>query len=285
MSFTTVAHPPAGFPAGSRMVGLIALETGKQVMGQLIVPNGVTPHIGARVAPRMRLQRTTEQNLRVYDIAYELAAVVAQEQVEESFRGYILAISGPSGVGKTSVSRLLLSLVGDAVVHVPIVTTRKRKQSDQGEYVHATLTAFREELAAGRLAASVHLQDAEEERWYGYRKADIERIWAAGKLPVVITEMHLLQQLSQAYGRRSILSFGLLPPGASRRAMLSQLLHRLRTRGRDTEASIESRLAHAKQDLDFYRKEAGLFDELLVNDDLETVTKTLQGKLQDMKLA
>jgi len=89
--------------------------------------------------------------------------------------------------------------------------------------------------------------------------------------------MHLLQGLASHFGRRSILSFGLLPPGKSKRQMLSSLLHRLRSRGRDTEPEIEDRMRNAKEDLTFFEERQELFDHIIVNDHLETVFEHLKG--------
>ena len=138
---------------------------------------------------------------------------------------------------------------------------------------------FTEYLNKGEIMSFTHIPSASEERWYGYRKQDIETIWKRGKLPVVITEMHLLRQLAEHYGRRSILSFGLLPPGKSKRAMLSALLHRLRIRGRDAEEHIKDRLKNAAKDLEFFRERADLFDRILVNDDLQMVVETVRQHL------
>ncbi len=193
------------------------------------------------------------------------------------FPGYILALTGPSGVGKSSVSRLLERMAGAHVSNVTILTTRKRKAGDAGEYRYVSARTFARLRASGEIVASTHLPSANEDRWYGYRARDIQAIWDAGKLPLVITEMHLLQELEAHYGRRSILSFGLLPPGRSKRSMLSCLLHRLRGRGRDTEDQIAARLVNAVQDLAFFRERRDLFDALLVTHDLHAVTERVLG--------
>jgi len=98
-------------------------------------------------------------------------------------------------------------------------------------------------------------------------------------VPIVITEMHLLENLAHYYGRRSILSFGLLPPGKSKRAMLSQLLHRLRTRGRDTEEQIGDRLKNAERDMALFDERQDLFDHILVNEDLLSLVASMEKKV------
>ncbi|MEK7563432.1 MAG: OB-fold domain-containing protein [Patescibacteria group bacterium] len=273
LSFTTVRHPPAGFPDTPIRLGLVALDTGAQVIGQV---QGEHPMIGDRVAPRMHLTRTTAEGLRIYEVAYEsLVRIPAKDDFV--FEGYILALTGPSGVGKSTVSKILVKALSDYVVPVPILTTRGAKDGDDGEYLYVSHQEFIALQDKGLLASATHIPSNTEDRMYGYRKEDITAIWKQKRIPVVVTEMHLLQGLSRTFGRRSILSCGLLPPGSSRRAMLSQLLHRLRARGRDTEENIADRVRNASADLDFFLQRKELFDHMLVNDDITAVVDALKG--------
>jgi guanylate kinase len=266
ISWTTMTHP-------HKTIGLIELADGICVFGTVVG----TPVIGARVRSRMALSHVNPEGLRIYDVAYEaVAAKPVPTEEERIFPGYILALTGPSGVGKTTVSRLLVNVMSDYIESVPILTTRARKTGDDGEYRYVSKEKFTEYLNDGDIVSFAHLPSVTEERWYGYRKQDIEKIWQKGKLPVVITEMHLLRGLSEHFGRRSIVSFGLLPPGKSKRAMLSSLLHRLRERGRDAEEHIKDRLKNAVRDLDFFRQRADLFDRILVNENLHAVVETVR---------
>lgn len=273
LSFTMVRHPPAGFPDIPIRLGLVALDTGAQVIGQML---GESPMIGDRVAPRMRLARTTPEGLKIYEVAYESLVRVAVKD-DFIFEGYILALTGPSGVGKSTVSKILSKALADYVTPVPILTTREAKEGDDGEYLYVSHQEFVALQDKSLLASATHIPSNTEDRMYGYRKEDITAIWKRKRIPVVVTEMHLLQGLSRTFGRRSILSCGLLPPGSSRRAMLSQLLHRLRARGRDTEESIADRVRNASADLDFFLQRKELFDHMLVNDDITTVVDALKG--------
>lgn len=273
VSFTTVRHPPAGFPDSPIRLGIVALDSGINVIGQI---TGENPEINDRVAPRMRLARVTGQGLRVYEVAYESLVRVPTKD-DFVFEGYILALTGPSGVGKSTVNKILCKALSEYVSPVPILTTREEKKGDEGEYVYVSREEFISLQDRGLLAATTHIPSNTEDRMYGYRKEDITAIWKENRIPVVVTEMHLLQGLSRSFGRRAILSCGLLPPGRSRRAMLSQLLHRLRARGRESEESIADRVKNAGADLDFFAQRKELFDHLLVNDNLENVIDALKG--------
>jgi len=289
ISFTTITHPPAGFPQRPRTIGLIELTDGSRVLAEIAgcITNNQqlgtsNTLIGQHVIARKRLSHITEQGLRVYSICYEPTTASPVEQKQE-FPGYILALTGPSGVGKTTISTLLTTKIGKVAMQVPIFTTREQKGKDDGEYCHLTKKEFHTMKKKGEIIAATRIPSRSESRWYGYRASDIEAIWADGKTPIVITEMCLLQGLAQHFGRRSILSCGLLPPGKSKRVMLSCLLHRLRKRGRDTEENIRDRMKNAERDLDFFRKRRELFDHIIVNDDLELVLKALKGHVLNLE--
>ena len=273
LSFTTVRHPPAGFGTEPYTVALIELLSGKKVLAQLT--RSRTPvAIGATVSPRMRRIWTMDNGLFVNDLKYEM--IVKKAEPMFTVTSYVLAVSGPSGVGKTTIARAVLSLFASYAEQVPIYTTRHSKKSDTEPYVHVSREKFDAMVKSGEIVSSAHMPSTSELRLYGYRRKDIEAIWTKGKLPIVVTEIQLLQGLVKSLGRRAVLSCGLLPPGSSRRKMLSSLLHRLRTRGRDTEAQIEERLNIAEADLKAFDDHAHLFDHMLVNDKLEVCVETIR---------
>lgn len=199
--------------------------------------------------------------------------------------GYVLAFTGPSGVGKSTVRKLLTTLFPEHVTLTKMLTTRSPKKGDDGEYIHVSMDEMEALKEAGKLAALTCIPSSTELRYYAYLSEDIEGAWKAGKLPVLITEQLLLQQLAEKFGRRAILSFGILPPGKSRRAMLSNLLFRLRTRGRETEQQMADRLKNAVEDLAFFRTRKDLFNHLLVNDDVDSVIKAVRGAVPHLAKA
>lgn len=271
-SFTTVHHPPAGFGSEPYTVVLVERDDGTKVMAQL-TRESAAPSIGARVVPHMRRIRTMENGLHVNNLKYE----VAEPNTIPAFSvtSYVLAVAGPSGVGKTTVTRSLLTLMHSVTEQVPIYTTRTARKNDTEPYVHVSAKEFDDMVKRGEIISHTSMPSKTELRSYGYRRKDIEAIWSAGKLPIVVTEVHLLQGLVQALGRRAVLSCGLLPPGKSKRTMLSALLHRLRKRGNHTEEQIKERLKVAEADLKAFDDHAHLFDHLLVNDDLDTCLKAI----------
>ncbi len=272
-SFTLVRNPPSGFGTEPYFVALIRLEDGTKVMAQM-TRDSAEPTIGATVTPHMRRIRTMENGLLVNDLKYEVTEV--QRSPVFTMTSYVLAVSGPSGVGKTTITRQLMGMFHSYAEQVPIITTRATKKSDTEPYVHVSKEKFDTLIATKEIISWTHMPSATEQRYYGYRRRDIEAIWKKGKLPIVVTEINLLKGLVESLGRRAVLSCGLLPPGKSKRLMLSSLLHRLRTRGRDTEEQITERLKVAEADLKAFTDHAHLFDHMLVNDELGVCAEAIR---------
>ncbi len=228
------------------------------------------------VAGAVSLRQRSRYSERV-EFAHE--AAVNEAVTIQKFPGYILALTGPSGVGKSTISRMLTQVCPEYTANVPILTTRQAKPGDDGEYIYTTQQEFEIMRRMGSIVAATRIPSSGENRQYGYRASDIEAVWKKGKVPIVITERDLLLDLARTFGRRSILSFGLLPPGQSRRAKLSQILHRLRSRGRESEEHIRDRLKNAERDLALFTERKDLFDHIVVNDDLPSLLSSMKKKL------
>lgn len=273
LSFTTVHHPPAGFGSESYIVALIRHDDGTKSMGQLL-RESTPPAIGARVLPHLRCIRTMENGLRVNGFKYDIVTTVDEPLF--TMTSYVLAVSGPSGVGKTTITRSLLSLFSSYAEQVPIITTREARKNDTEPYIYVQKDEFNRMVKNGEIISHTHMPSKTELRYYGYRRKDIDAIWKNGKLPIVVTELHLLKGLVESLGRRAVLSCGLLPPGKSKRTMLSALLHRLRIRGSHTEEQIQERLKVAEADLQAFQEHKHLFDHLLVNDEVHVCVRTIR---------
>jgi len=272
LSFTTIRHPPAGFGPEPYIVALIEHPDGSKSLAQL-TREGMPPAIGAEVIPHLRRIRTMRSGLHINDLKYEV--IETQAAPLFTMHAYVLALTGPSGVGKTTITRSLLSLFQPLVEQVPIVATRRPRKTDLEPFVHVSEDEFEAMVARGEIIAHTVSTDRHEYR-AGYRREDIEAVWKQTKLPIVTTDLRLLEGLSKALGRETILSCGLLPPGISRRRMLSALLHRLRSRGQNTEEQIELQLKSAEADLKAFVTKKDLFDHLFVNDRLETCVESIK---------
>lgn len=171
--------------------------------------------------------------------------------------GMLLIISGPSGVGKTTITRAVERSIPDAVFSVS-ATTRPRTDADaEGvDYHFVSDDEFERMKGAGEFLESAGI--------YG-KKYGTPRAWALEQLRrgrLVILEIDtqgaasVKRQIPDAY------AIFILPPSEE------SLLERLRGRKREDEATIQRRFAAAKTEI-AAAKSGGVYDEFLVNEKLD----------------
>ncbi|KAK9065777.1 hypothetical protein SSX86_015178 [Deinandra increscens subsp. villosa] len=176
-----------------------------------------------------------------------------------------IVISGPSGVGKGTLINMLMrefpTMFGFSVSHT---TRAPRKKEENGVHYHFTnKDIMEEEIKAGKFLehASVH------GNLYGTSIEAVEVVADAGKRCILDIDVQ---------GARSVRSSSLeaififiCPPS------FEELEKRLRARGTETEELIQKRLRNAKAELE-QGTSNGLFDHILVNDDLEACYERLK---------
>ena len=169
-------------------------------------------------------------------------------------RGFPLVLSGPSGVGKTSVVGHLLSRGGDIVFSVSATTRPRREgESDGREYLFYDEERFRRGVESGEFVehASVH------GRWYGTPRAPLEAALARGQIVILDVDVQGGRSLRHACPD-GVFVF-VYPPS------LEVLEARLRGRATDAPQVIAERLANAPGEMARYVE----YDYVIVNDDLE----------------
>lgn len=176
---------------------------------------------------------------------------------ERAKTGLVVIVSGPSGVGKTTIARALQQRIDDATLSVS-VTTRAPGPTDRDgvDYNFVDDARFDEMIARGEL-----LEWAEVfTRRYGTPRAPVEAALAAGR--VVILEIDVRGAVQVRRAIPDALGLFILPPSDA------HLLQRLRDRRRDPESAIQARFAEARREMDEARR-CGAYDVFIVNDDLE----------------
>jgi len=167
-------------------------------------------------------------------------------------------ISGPSGVGKGSVVRRLLEEDPDRLWYSVSVSTRAPRPGESPSLDYWFVT---EEEFDARLARGEFLEWAEVfGHRYGTPVAPMEEAVRRGQ--DVLLEIDV-QGAAKVRARvpDAVLIF-LRPP------FREELERRLRARGTEDEGSLARRLATVNEEL----AQAGWFDHLVVNDDLERAT-------------
>ena len=148
-------------------------------------------------------------------------------------------VSGPYGVGKDSVLSAVLSALGDRGYRVSTLTTRPVSKDFDPTYKSVSDAEFEVLTASGRWLVNTQLGNTVK---YATSVDEILRESNAGRVPVCATFAGPFGAgaLRRALGS-GLLSVGLLATGGSDAEELEELERRLRSRGRENEATMIAR--------------------------------------------
>ena len=177
-------------------------------------------------------------------------------------KGKLIVISGPSGVGKSTVVCRAIEGREDICFSTSVTTRKPREgETDGKEYFFVDLDRFREMVENDEL-----LEHAEYvANSYGTPRAYVEKQLNAGLNVLLDIEVQGARQVHQKMPE-AVMVF-VMPPS------LEELERRLRGRGTDTERAIEARLIRARQEFE----EADFYDFLIINDDVDKAARELNA--------
>jgi len=183
--------------------------------------------------------------------------------------GLLIVLCGPSGVGKSTISRDLSKRY--AVSYIVSATTRPRRDGDDKgkQYQHISKEEF-----FRRLEANEFLEYAQNyDDYYGTPKHPALDLLAQGK--DILLEIDVQGALQVRFQYPDCLSIFILPPDEP------TLLQRLKARGRDSSEDIAKRFRAAKREIHM-AKGSRAFDYMVINDDLnlavEEIIKIIKHK-------
>lgn len=172
--------------------------------------------------------------------------------------GQIVIISSPSGGGKTSICRRLLSRTRrrQGWTFSVSYTTRKARIGERHgrEYYFVNETEFDRKVRTRFFAEHfrVHLYK------YGTPRHPLEQIRRSGGVMLLDVDVNGAFRLRREYP--DAITIFILPPS------IAELRRRLRQRGTETAEQLRVRFENARREMRLYRQ----FDYVVVNQDLDT---------------
>ncbi|QEC48920.1 guanylate kinase [Baekduia soli] len=172
----------------------------------------------------------------------------------------VFVITGPSGVGKGTLIRLLRERVPELALSVSATTRQARPGETQGEHYHF----LSDEEFARHVAAGDFVEWAEYSgRRYGTLREELERHTSGGRPVVLEIELQGARQVRETLP--DAVQIFIRPPTED------ALRDRLIGRGTDDAEQIERRLEVAQDEL----AAAGEFQHVVVNDRLDEAVDAL----------
>ena len=177
-------------------------------------------------------------------------------------KGRSFIISGPSGVGKSTVLKGLMEKRKNLYFSVSATTRQPRPGEEDGVHYHfLTMDTFREWIAQDEF-----LEHAEfVGNCYGTPKKYVYEAMDRGQDVILDIEVQGAMQVAEKMPE--VVRIFIAPPS------WAELERRLTARGTDTPEKIQGRLARAKEEV----KLAGTYDYFVINDSVDNAVRELNA--------
>lgn len=180
--------------------------------------------------------------------------------------GRILVISGPSGVGKSTICRRLCEEL-PAVFSVSVTTRPPRLgEIDGQDYRFIDDAAFERLLAENGMVEHAEVYG----RRYGTPAVAVKRALTEGQTIILEIDINGAIQVRRAYPESTMVF--LLTPTPEEQA------RRIQGRRTDSQAEIAKRLAKADGEIR-YAQESGVYDRFLINHDMDQTVADIKALL------
>ena len=169
--------------------------------------------------------------------------------------GKCIIVSAPSGAGKTTIVRHLLSLGLGLEFSVSACSREKRNHEVEGkDYYFLDTEVFKTKIGYNEF---LEWEEVYPNQFYGTLRSEIQRIWDKDNLVIFDVDVVGGLNLKKIFGDQALAIF-VMPPS------VEVLATRLRSRDTESKEKINLRLQKAEVELETAHR----FDKVVVNDDL-----------------
>lgn len=182
--------------------------------------------------------------------------------------GKAVIFCAPSGSGKTTVVKHLLSIDKRLEFSVSACTRKQRANEMHGkDYYFLTTEDFKARIANNEF---LEYEEVYGGNFYGTLKSEIDRIWALGKAVIFDVDVEGGLNIKKYFGAQALAVF-VKPPS------IEVLEQRLRYRSTETEETLKMRVDKAIHELAYESK----FECVLVNENLDAALQEAEQLIND----
>jgi guanylate kinase len=181
-------------------------------------------------------------------------------------KGVMLVLSSPSGAGKSSICKSLMSLDKNLSLSVSTTTRKKRPNEKSGkDYIFVSAEEFKNMLSNNHFLEYANVFD----NYYGTVKSLVENKINNGQDLIFDIDWQGAQQLREKM-RENVVSIFILPPSKK------ELERRLKSRGQDSDEVVKKRMDGASAEITHWAE----YDYVIINEDLNKSVNAVLGILK-----
>ena len=185
----------------------------------------------------------------------------------EKSKGKIIAISAPSGSGKTTIVRRILKDIPEVIFSVSATTRKKRNDEKDGiHYYFITEQQFKEKIGKKEFIEWEKFYDY----YYGTYKKTVDDAVSSGKSIILEVDVKGALSLKNIYPDAVLIY--IVPPS------FDELVNRLKKRNTEDQADLQKRIDRAKMELGLKDK----FDYFIDNTELDKATIEIEKLIRNL---
>lgn len=168
----------------------------------------------------------------------------------------VVIFCAPSGSGKTTIVKHILSVDNRLAFSVSACTRNKRANEEHGkDYYFLSHEEFKQRIANNEF---LEYEEVYGGNFYGTLKSEVDRIWAMDKAVIFDVDVEGGLNIKKHFGDKALAVF-VKPPS------VEVLEQRLRFRSTETEETLRVRIDKAVHELQYENK----FEYVLLNENLD----------------